>query len=274
MIVCHVRRKLARPHPKTTQDRVDDHKIGLSGETPPEIEITSKPEIRIDAAGFLPQSRPPECGFLLDERAREPAVENTGADGLSRESNDRREIQHRAGFSNNRRAPCHPLDIREASKNLLDRRQGARFETVVGVDPRHGIRIAAGCKAAIDRIVKASIRFASERKFDAFAENRKVAREAAFPCRQDLQCPVFRPAVLDVIADRERACLAYHAQNRLIEEFLAVENGRHNAEAHLICPLAKNEIASVRHRKRLATALLIKKPQSAPTFSTVASLSQ
>src|ERR1700682_1147631 len=95
--------------------------------------------------------------------------------------------------------------------------------------------------AAIDRIVKASIRFASERKFDAFAENRKVAREAAFPCRPDLQCPVFRPAVLDVIADRERACLAYHAQNRLIEEFLAVENGRHNAEAHcLVYPLAKN----------------------------------
>src|SRR6202035_4805556 len=121
-------------------------------------------------------------------------------------------------------------------------------------------------KAAIDRVVDAPVGGACERKLDAFAEDRKIAREAGFPCRQDLQCPVFRPAVLDVIADRERPSLAHHAQNRLIEEFLAVENGRHNPEAHLICPLAKNEIASVRHRKRLATALLIKKPQSATTF--------
>ena len=87
--------------------------------------------------------------------------------------------------------PRHPLDIREASKNLLDRREGARFETVVGVDPRHGIRIAAGRKAAIDRIVKASIRFAGEGKFDAFAENRKVAREARLPRRQQLQRSIF-----------------------------------------------------------------------------------
>jgi hypothetical protein len=45
---------LARAHPKTTQDRVDDHEIGLPGETPPEIEITGKSEVRIDAAGLLP----------------------------------------------------------------------------------------------------------------------------------------------------------------------------------------------------------------------------
>src|ERR1700732_5090199 len=76
-IACHVRGKLARPHPITTQDCIDAHEIGVSGETPPEIEITGKPEIRIDAAGLLPQSRPPEIGFLLDERPPGSAVENT-----------------------------------------------------------------------------------------------------------------------------------------------------------------------------------------------------
>jgi hypothetical protein len=67
---------------------------------------------------------------------------------------------------------------------------------------------------------------------DAFAEDRKIASKAGFPCRQDLLCPVFRPAVLDVIAGRERPRLAHHTQNRLIEEFLAVENGRYDIEMH------------------------------------------
>src|SRR6202040_1911282 len=55
-IACHVLRKLARPPPKTTQDSIDAHEIRLSGETPPEIEITGKPETRIDATGLLPES--------------------------------------------------------------------------------------------------------------------------------------------------------------------------------------------------------------------------
>ncbi len=53
-IAVHVPRKLARPHPITTQDCIDDHEIGVSGETPPEIEITGNPEIRINPTGLLP----------------------------------------------------------------------------------------------------------------------------------------------------------------------------------------------------------------------------
>src|ERR1019366_6411303 len=47
-IACHVCRKLARAHSKATQDRIYHYEIGLPGETPPEIEITGKLEIRID----------------------------------------------------------------------------------------------------------------------------------------------------------------------------------------------------------------------------------
>jgi hypothetical protein len=48
---------------------------------------------------------PPKRGFLLDERPRKSAIENTGGYGLSRERNDRRDIHQCAGFVNNRRAP-------------------------------------------------------------------------------------------------------------------------------------------------------------------------
>ena len=54
VIACLVRGKLAPAHPKTTQDSIDDHEIGLPGETPPEIKITGKPEIWINTAGLLP----------------------------------------------------------------------------------------------------------------------------------------------------------------------------------------------------------------------------
>ena len=139
-----------------------------------------------------------------------------------------------AGFADNRRPPCHPVDIREVSENLPDRREGARFETVVGADPRHRIcmGIGKGGKAAIDCVVGAPVGGACERKLDAFAEDAENRAQGGIPCRQDLQCPVFRPAVLDVIADRERPRLAHHAENRLIEEFLAVENGRRDSEMH------------------------------------------
>jgi hypothetical protein len=63
-----------------------------------------------------------------------------------------------------------------------------------------------------DRVVEAG-RVRSRKKIRCLRRKPENRARARFPCRQDLQCPVFRPAVLDMITDHERPRLAHHAQN-------------------------------------------------------------
>jgi hypothetical protein len=55
----------------------------LHRKAPPEIKVASKPEICIETTCLFPQSGSPERAFLLNERPRETALENTSGYGCS-----------------------------------------------------------------------------------------------------------------------------------------------------------------------------------------------
>jgi hypothetical protein len=90
-------------------------------------------------------------------------------------------MQHSASFVDDGGPPRHPVNIGMLVEDLRDRNEGARFVTVVGIDPGHQIRIAAGRKTAIDRIIESAIGLARKRKLYSRAINREVVCEAVLP---------------------------------------------------------------------------------------------
>jgi hypothetical protein len=90
-------------------------------------------------------------------------------------------MQHFASFVDDGGPPRHPVNIGMLVEDLRDRNKGARFVTVVSIDPRHQIRIAAGRKTAIDRIIESTIGLARKRKLYSRAIDREVVCKEVLP---------------------------------------------------------------------------------------------
>jgi hypothetical protein len=96
------------------------------------------------------------------ERGRRP-ISRTAVGNYARKERSDPE-KHNASFVDDGGPPRHPVNIGMLVEDLRDRNEGSRFVTVVGIDPGHRIRIAAGRKTAIDRIIESAIGLARKRK--------------------------------------------------------------------------------------------------------------